>query len=298
MAKLRAKVLEQLHILDLVQSVATPNVHNIWIGATGADHFESSMSGASIQDPSTLIRAAIAAEMGLHLASAALFPKTHEKKAPYIQWKERVKIIEAEVKPYKTHPIYKHTSPETKNITEPRRRVNSEIFIIKLQPWNKKEPYISLALPFVPSSLDWDSRIETHGVMSLGRNNPSNFHFTGAEDKLEFEIDWFFTTGEGSSLDTKEYRKRAMDNAKKLVSFSKANGYKNPPSSIMLVWGGVVKGSNIRIFEKDLWVITNIKSNLSEFYRPYSLVPQQIKQTITLEKMATKNPTTLDITSW
>ena len=70
-----------------------------------------------------------------------------------------------------------------------------------------------IKLPFIPKELNYNSESTFVAVKPIGANNP-RYQFTGAEDKLEFEIDWY-------SFD--EDRRDVITNCRKIESLSKSS---------------------------------------------------------------------------
>jgi len=162
--------------------------------------------------------------------------------------------------------------------------------------------YKYIELPFVPRELDYSMASKFVGIATLGRNNPY-YQFTGSEDTLTFEIDWY-----SSRLD----RKDVITNCRWIEALTKSDSFQTPPHRIMLVWG-----SDNLLWQDDIWVVTNAPYKLSEFNRGYravtnkdkvasgtdargefvstSMLPQQAFQTITLKRVTSLNRSRAEI---
>ena len=142
-----------------------------------------------------------------------------------------------------------------------------------------------ITLPFVPGELDYSMSSKFVGIATLSRNNPY-YQFTGSEDTLTFEIDWF-----SEQLD----RKDVINNCRWLESLTKADSYNSPPHRVMLLWGA----SNL-LWQDMIWVLTNAPYKLKGFNRGYrdpktrefvntNMLPQQAHQSITLKRVTSVN---------
>lgn len=154
------------------------------------------------------------------------------------------------------------------------------------------EPYVTiLELPWVPETISIDPVSKLAAIPSIGRNLPF-YHYTGAEDMIEFTIDWFFTNDRS--------RKWAMRMATTIEAWSKADGYTKGLPRIKLICGD--------LFHNSVWLIEYAPYTLSRFNRSllnqlapdrYELIegrllPQQITQDIRLKKISQHNLRTED----
>lgn len=153
--------------------------------------------------------------------------------------------------------------------------------------------YSKLVLPFVPRELSYEPSSKFVGIATMGRNTPF-YQFTGAEDTIKFEIDWY-------ALEEKDLDRKNVINACRWVeALSKSDGYDGIPHRVKLVWG-----SNDLLWQDDLWLVVDAPYVLSEFKSGYKekdglftnigLMPQQAIQTITLKRVTSYNRTTSDI---
>ena len=101
------------------------------------------------------------------------------------------------------------------------------VAIIDLDSKGPDNQYEVIRLPFIPRELAYNSESAFAAIKPMGRNNPF-YHFTGAEDKLEFEIDWHaFDWG----------RREVIENCRKIESLTKADAYNHGPHRVKLLWG-------------------------------------------------------------
>jgi len=117
--------------------------------------------------------------------------------------------------------------------------------------------YDYVELPFVPRELSYSMSSKFVGIATLGRNNPY-YQFTGSEDTLTFEIDWF---------SNQPNRKDVINNCRWMEALTKSDGYLNPPHRVILSWG-----SDNLLWQDDIWVVTAAPYRLTDFNRGYRKV--------------------------
>jgi len=194
---------------------------------------------------------------------------------------------------------YTHEPTKFLNPSDLRRMENKDAYdkisIIDLDydnaPEESRKKYSKLVLPFVPSELNYSMESRFVGIATMGRNNPY-YQFTGSEDKLEFEIDWFSEQAN---------REDVIYNCRWLESLTKGDGYLRPPSRVMLSWG-----ANNLLWRNFTWLVVKAPYVLGSFVRGYrdmntkeiintNMLPQQAKQQITLVRLTNSNLTTVEI---
>ena len=148
-----------------------------------------------------------------------------------------------------------------------------------------------ITLPWIPENISYESKSNFVAIPSIGRNTPF-YHYTGSEDSLEFNIDWFFTDDES--------RKKAYINATRIEALTKSDGYDSPPPLVKLVWG------QSNIYANSIWIVESAPYKISQWlnkamvedlfnlymplqYKEYGLMPQQIMQEVTLKRVSTHN---------
>lgn len=145
--------------------------------------------------------------------------------------------------------------------------------------------YDTLHLQFVPQEVQFTPENRLIAIASPGRNTPF-YHYTGAEDTLEFTIDWV------SEEDGKE---DVIAKCRWLEAMSKNDGYLNKPAYVMIGWGREGK-----LFRDIAWVIEKAPYKLQNFNRGYkdpttqsfvgtSLLPIQAYQQLTLKRVDSQN---------
>lgn len=158
-------------------------------------------------------------------------------------------------------------------------------------------PHKYIKLPFVPRELQYNPHSNFVGIASFGRNNPY-YQFTGSEDSLSFEIDWFAE---------EKHREDVLFKCRWLEALTKGDGYNSRPHRVMIVWGAGVdnNGEGDKMFgEKSTWILVNAPYTLSSFNRGYMengefinthMLPQQAYQQVTFKRLAETNRTTEEI---
>lgn len=165
------------------------------------------------------------------------------------------------------------------------------IIDIDYKPEDKeKRHYKYIQLPFVPSELNYSPESNFVGIASFGRNNPF-YQFTGSEDTLTFEIDWF---------SREQNREDVIFNCRWLEALTKGDAYDDVPHRVLLSWG-----QDNKLFIDSEWLVVAAPYRLSDFVRGYTgengeiitvgMLPQQAYQSITLKRITKLNRTTKQI---
>jgi len=154
-------------------------------------------------------------------------------------------------------------------------------------------------LPFVPREIEVTPDLKVIPLLSPGRNT-GFYHYTGAEDTIEFNIDWLSVTDESKRF--------AIKACRLLESWAKNDGYTNKPHMIRVIWG-----QEDVLFQGVKWVIAAAPYSLTNFERAHrqkpkngdvgdggvlintALLPSQAHQTLTLKRVSQSNLTRADI---
>jgi hypothetical protein len=149
---------------------------------------------------------------------------------------------------------------------------------------NDTRGYSSITLPFVPRELSYQASSKFIGIATMGRNTPY-YQFTGSEDSLQFDIDWFANDND---------RKDVINSCRWLEALSKSDGYEETPHRVKLVWG-----QDDLLFQDDIWIVTEANYSLTDFVKAYKdsnnnvvrvgMLPQQALQKITLKRLSDNN---------
>lgn len=163
------------------------------------------------------------------------------------------------------------------------------IAIIDLDADGPNKGYNVIKLPFIPKEVSWNSEPSFVAIKPMGRNLPK-YHYVGAEDRLEFEIDWH-------SFD--ENREDVIRNCRAIESLSKNDAYNNPPHRVAVMWG-----MYDRLFSNHVFIVLSATYTLNQFNKnQYSkntilntaLLPIQAYQKVVLGRISSNNLRKKDI---
>lgn len=150
--------------------------------------------------------------------------------------------------------------------------------------------YDYVILQCLPNEITYGSDNKYNSIGSISRNVPF-YNYTGSEDTLEFEIDWY---------SIEEKREDVIRKCRWLESISKNDGYSGPPHRVHLAWSTLNK-----LFRNDTWIIEKAPYRLSQFknvtktangnFIRTGLMPAQAYQSITLKKVSNRNLNHKDI---
>jgi hypothetical protein len=184
-----------------------------------------------------------------------------------------------------------------KKVTSNRVKELSRITIVNLesQEFLGDKALKTIEIPTWPREIQYRAESQFVALTSIGRNNP-HYNYVGAEDSLEFNIDWYTTDNN---------RAQVIENCRYLESLSKANGYENRPPLLKIQWG-----EDDILFKHHKWILVSAPYTMREFYGKYqtnktqgadiqtltgSNLPHQALQTVTFKRVTTHNLTTSDI---
>lgn len=80
-----------------------------------------------------------------------------------------------------------------------------------------------------PPELDFRGETTWATIKSMGRNTPM-YHFTGAEDIIQFNVSWYCNDPENPE--------EVINKCRLLEAWTKANGYQSAPPIVKIEWGG------------------------------------------------------------
>lgn len=112
------------------------------------------------------------------------------------------------------------------------------------------KPYEYIVIQNRPNQLEFRGETSWAAIKSMGRNTPM-YHFTGAEDIVQFNITWY--------CDDPNHLDEVVNKCRFLEAWTKANGYQASPPVIRIQWG------NSNIFEDQLFILTSATYTLSNF---------------------------------
>lgn len=144
-----------------------------------------------------------------------------------------------------------------KSITNQRDfEVSSESrFMNEIRIWNLSvDPQQYLTLQNRPPELDFRGETTWATIKSMGRNTPM-YHYTGAEDIIQFNVSWYSTSLENP--------KEVINKCRVLEAWSKANGYQAAPPILKIEWG------QSGIFDDHYYILTSATYTLKNFQNGY-----------------------------
>lgn len=112
------------------------------------------------------------------------------------------------------------------------------------------KPYEYIVIQNRPNRLEFQGETSWAAIKSMGRNTPM-YHFTGAEDVIQFNISWF--------CDDPEHLDEVVNKCRFLEAWTKANGYQASPPVIQIQWG------NSEIFKDHFYILTSATYTLENF---------------------------------
>lgn len=134
----------------------------------------------------------------------------------------------------------------TKNNKKTSRSIQNDIIIIN----KNTTPPTKLVIQNRPNELSINPMGSWVSVKSMGRNNPFMI-YTGGEDTISFDISWY--------VSDPNRRDEVLVKCRLLESWSRANGYKNAPPVLNILWG------NSDIFSRDSFILESAPYKLTHF---------------------------------
>jgi hypothetical protein len=156
-------------------------------------------------------------------------------------------------------------------------------------------------LQFVPDELEYEPQSNIEAIASFGRNLP-NYHFSGGEDTLKFEIRWVAQASSKNpnqkfeTLDDLEFhlsepdenlQRDVITRCKWLESLTKPNGYQGKLPEVAFLFGDM--------FVNAKWIVAAAPYKMSMFDGAQGLFPRIATQSITLKRVQDTNQTTQNI---
>jgi hypothetical protein len=171
------------------------------------------------------------------------------------------------------------------------KSINDGVVIVVLEAWGNMKANEEIRLPFIPTELEYNAEPAFTAIRPIG-SNTAKYHYTGAEDRLEFEIDWHSLI---------ENREDVITNCRKLESLSKGDGYRAVPPRVLLVWG-----QDNYLFQDHEFVVISAPYRLTQFSKGHldtlngivkntHLLPIQAMQKVTFARVSSNNLTSKDI---
>lgn len=168
--------------------------------------------------------------------------------------------------------------------------LSNSVSIIDIDADGPNKGFNTIKLPFIPRELNYNSESSFAAIKPIGSNNP-RYHYTGAEDKLEFEIDWH-------SFDND--RRDVISQCRKIEALSKADGYTGSPHRVILQWG-----SSGYLFDGMEFIVLAAPYRMTQFSNGHinsdgslqltHAMPVQAYQKVTLARITSHNLNKVEI---
>lgn len=136
------------------------------------------------------------------------------------------------------------TEPYDKLVNEKKSR--NQIILYNLT----SKPYEYIVIQNRPNRLEFKGETSWATIKSMGRNTPM-YHFTGAEDVIQFNISWF--------CNDPDHLDEVVNKCRFLEAWTKANGYQASPPVIQIQWG------KSDIFKDHYYILTSATYTLENF---------------------------------
>lgn len=107
-----------------------------------------------------------------------------------------------------------------------------------------------------PPELDFRGETTWATIKSMGRNVPM-YHFTGAEDIIQFNVSWYCNDPENPE--------EVINKCRLLEAWSKSNGYQASPPIVKIEWG------DSGIFDNHNYILTSATYTLKNFQNGYRI---------------------------
>lgn len=112
------------------------------------------------------------------------------------------------------------------------------------------KPYERIIIQNRPNSIEYKGETSWATIKSMGRNTPM-YHYTGAEDTVQFNISWY--------CDDPEHPDEVVNKCRFLEAWTKANGYQASPPVIRIQWG------DSDIFKDQTYILISATYTLNNF---------------------------------
>ena len=163
------------------------------------------------------------------------------------------------------------------------------VAIIDMDVKGRDKGYEVIQLHAIPKELGWNSESTFAAIKPIGRNN-AFYHYTGSEDKLEFEIDWYSQGWD---------RRDVIKKCRRVEALSKADGYSGDPHKVILKWGNgdiLFSGMYFHVIEAPYRMTQFNKAQLREgTVESTHMLPVQAYQKVILARVTETNLTKVEI---
>jgi hypothetical protein len=148
-----------------------------------------------------------------------------------------------------------------------------EMYFIIIEP----DLYTKVDIQFVPEVLNYNRVANMQEVRPILRNIPK-LHYSGGTTNMTFRLDFFAQ---------QEDRKDVIEKVRLLESTAHSDGYDAPKPQVKIVWG--------ELFRDEIWEVSSVRAQLSNFKAEQGFLPQQAYVDITVIRVSDSNLTFADI---
>lgn len=211
-------------------------------------------------------------EFRTHLKGGYTNKPSFELDAPYEGKRDEIIISR--------QPLYRHQ--ELKFF---EKSTNNQVIIYNL---TSNGSYSYLVLQNRPPEVEFRGETSWARISSMGRNTPM-YHYTGAEDILQFNVSWYCSDPNNPA--------EVISKCRLLEAWTKANGYLSGPPILKIQWG------NSGIFDEHEYILTSATYTLKNFqsghldrrernnpqYRDTKLFPMLATQELVFKRVSGHN---------
>lgn len=193
----------------------------------------------------------------------------------------------------KGEPIIQFNTEKYDSLTKAKPANSNQVILYNLT----SKPYEYIIIQNRPKQIEFKGETSWASIKSMGRNVPM-YHFTGAEDIVQFNISWY--------CNDPEHRDEVVNKCRFLEAWTKSNGYQASPPVIKIQWG------DSGIFDDHYYILTSATYTLDNFNDYYSgpnrdrnnpnnwvtngkLLPSTATQELIFKRVSATNPTWNDI---
>lgn len=193
----------------------------------------------------------------------------------------------------KGEPIIQFNIEKYDSLTKAKPANSNQVILYNLT----SKPYEYIIIQNRPKQIEFKGETSWASIKSMGRNVPM-YHFTGAEDIVQFNISWY--------CNDPEHRDEVVNKCRFLEAWTKSNGYQASPPVIKIQWG------DSGIFDDHYYILTSATYTLDNFNDYYSgpnrdrnnpnnwvtngkLLPSTATQELIFKRVSATNPTWNDI---
>jgi len=141
---------------------------------------------------------------------------------------------------------------EINKIASQYKNIGNDVILYNLT----SKPYERIIIQNRPSTVEFKGETSWAAIKSMGRNTPM-YHYTGAEDIVQFNISWYATDEANPD--------EVINKCRFLETWTKANAYQAAPPVIRIQWGSGTSVTEGDMFKDQLFILTSATYTLKNF---------------------------------